>query len=205
MITARKNKTTEEKILQAAKKIFEIKGMAGARMQDIADEAGINKALLHYYFNNKQKLFEVIFLGAAQQLFPRINEIFNSNESLFVKIERFCGEYITMVMENPYLPMFVLNEINQDPVYFLQKIGAGDSKPDPAKFLRQIEKEIRKGTIKRISPVHLLMNLVSMTIFPFVAKPMMQLNLGLDELEFRSAMEQRKREIPKFIIDAIKK
>jgi TetR/AcrR family transcriptional regulator len=205
MVKTKKDQTTEQVILEAAKKVFVRKGMAGARMQDIADEAGINKALLHYYFRNKEKLFEVIFMEAAEKLFPRINAIFNADQPLFEKIESFCEEYITVVSENPYLPLFVLNEINQDPEYFLQKVWAGRSKPNPAKFLEQIEKEVKKGTIKRISPLHLLMNLISMTIFPFVAKPMFQKNLGLDELQFRAVMEQRKKEIPKFIIDSIKK
>jgi AcrR family transcriptional regulator len=205
MVKKKKDQSTEQLIREAAKQVFVRKGMAGARMQDIADEAGINKALLHYYFRNKEKLFEVIFLEAAERLFPRINAIFEADQPLFEKIESFCAEYIAMVMENPYLPLFVLNEINQDPEYFLQKVWSGRSKPDPSKFLDQIEKEVKKGTIKRISPLHLLMNLLSMTIFPFVAKPMFQKNLGLDELQFRAVMEQRKKEVPKFLIDAIKK
>ena len=90
----KKDKTTEEKILEAARKVFVHKGMYGARMQDIADEAGINKALLHYYFKNKQKLFEEIFMEAAGQLFPRVNAIFVSEEPLFTKIEKFCDEVI---------------------------------------------------------------------------------------------------------------
>jgi AcrR family transcriptional regulator len=205
MVKQKRDQTTEERILTAAKKVFVRKGMAGARMQDIADEAGINKALLHYYFRNKEKLFEVIFMEAAGKLFPRINEIFTSDRPLFEKIESFCDEYITVVTDNPYLPLFVLNEINQDPEYFLEKVWAGKNRPQPEKFLAQIEREIKKGTIKRISPLQLLMNLISMTVFPFVAKPMFQKNLGLDELQFRSVMEQRKKEIPKFIIDAIRK
>jgi TetR/AcrR family transcriptional regulator len=201
----KKDTSTEERILSAAKKIFVLKGMAGARMQDIADEAGINKALLHYHFKNKEKLFEVIFMEAAAKLFPKINEIFISDQSLFEKIENFCHEYIAIVLENPYLPLFVMNEINQDPEYFLQKVWKGKNRPNPEKFLEQIEREVKKGTIKRISPVQLLMNLISMTIFPFIAKPMFQQNLGLDEMQFRSVMEQRRKEIPKFIIDAIRK
>lgn len=197
--------TTEERILEAARKIFVQKGMAGARMQDIADEAGINKALLHYYFRSKEKLFEVIFIGAADKLFPRINDIFNADQPLFEKIEAFCEEYITLVMENPYLPLFVLNEINKDPEYFLQKVWRGKSQPHPEKFLAQIEAEVKKGKIRNISPLHLLTNLISMTIFPFVAKPMFQKNYRLDELQWRSLMEQRKKEIPRFIINAIKK
>ena len=198
-------KSTEEKILAAAKKVFISKGMSGARMQDIADEAGINKALLHYYFRNKEKLFEVIFLEAAQKLFPAINVVFESDIPLFQKLERFCEEYITVMSENPYLPLFVLNEINQDPETFLTKIWGKQNLPRPQKFLEQIEKEIKKGTIKKISPLQLLINLISMIIFPFVAKTMFQFNLHLDELQFRAAMQQRKKEIPKFIIDSIKK
>lgn len=199
-----KDKTTEEQILSAARRVFVRDGMTGARMQDIADEAGINKALLHYYFKNKEKLFEVIFMEAANRLFPKINEIFTAELPLFEKIERFCDEYITLVMENPYLPLFVLNEIHRNPDYFLGKVWKGKSTPKPEKFLAQIEAERVKGTIKNIHPLHLLMNMLSMTIFPFVAKPMIQKNMGLDETHFKAAMEQRKKEIPKFIMDAIR-
>ncbi len=205
MAKLKKDKSKEDKILDAARKVFVAKGMYGARMQDIADEAGINKALLHYYFENKEKLFEEVFMEAAGQLFPRINVILNSDDSLYEKIEKFCDEYITIVIENPYLPLFVMNEMNQDPIYFMKKVWGAKNKPDPTKFLRQIEAEVKKGKIKPTSPLQLLMNLVSMTIFPFIAKPMFQVNLGLDEFQFRHAMEQRKKEIPKFIMDAIRK
>lgn len=205
MTTYKKDRSTEEKILDAARKVFVRKGMYGARMQDIADEAGINKALLHYYFKNKEKLFEEIFKEAAMKLFPRINEIFTSDEALFTKIEMFCEEYITVVLENPYLPLFVLNEMNQDPVYFMKKIWGENKGPKPQKFLEQIAAEVKAGRIKNINPLHLLMNLISMTVFPFVAKPLFQLNLNIDDMQFRMVMEQRKKEIPKFIIDSIKK
>jgi TetR/AcrR family transcriptional regulator len=205
MAGKRKDLNAEENILAAAKKVFVRKGMSGARMQDIADEAGINKALVHYYFRNKEKLFEVIFRDAAQQLFPRINIIFDAELPLFEKLERFAEEYITVIIENPYLPLFVLNEINQDPHRFLQKMWSGKTRPNPTKFLEQIEREVKRGTIKRISPIQLLMNLLSMCVFPFVAQPMFQVNLGIDEMQFRAIMEQRKKEIPRFIIDSIRK
>ena len=96
MVKQKKDATTQEKILEAAKKVFVRQGMSGARMQDIADEAGINKALLHYYFRNKELLFEVIFNEAAAELFPKINFIFESDMPLFEKIENFVGEYITV-------------------------------------------------------------------------------------------------------------
>lgn len=200
-----KQKTTEEKILAAAKKVFVSKGMLGARMQDIADEAGINKALLHYYFRSKEKLFEVIFIEASQKFFPKISFIFESDMRLFEKIEHICVEYINILSENPYLPLFILNEISRDPENFMDKVWNKQGFPTPQKFLAQIEKEIKKGTIKKISPLHLLINIISLCIFPFVGKAMIQSINGLDELQFRNIMIQRKKEVSKFIIDSIKK
>lgn len=201
----KKDEGAGEKILEAARKVFLTKGLAGARMQDIADEAGMNKALLHYYFSSKEKLFEVIFMEEAQKFFPRINFIFESDLPLFEKIEQFTIEYIDEMVQNPYLPLFVVNEINQAPDNFLNKIWGKEYQPRPQKFLAQIEKEVKKGTIKPISPLHLLLNIISMCIFPFMGKPMIMRTIGLDELQFRTLMEQRKKEIPQFIINSIKK
>jgi TetR/AcrR family transcriptional regulator len=205
MVNKRKDETTEEKILAAARKVFTGKGMAGARMQDIADEAGINKAMLHYYFRDKDKLFEVIFLQEAHKFFPKVNIIFESDAPLFEKIELFVNEYIDEMVDNPYLPWFILNEVNRDADQFFGKLWNLTHRPNPAKFLEQIEREIKKGTIKKISPLHLLLNLLSMTIFPFVGKPMIMKNLLMNEQQFKQLIEQRRKEIPKFIIDSIKK
>jgi AcrR family transcriptional regulator len=205
MVKKEKQLGAEEKILSAARKIFTTRGMAGARMQDIANEAGINKALLHYYYRDKEKLFETIFLEEVQKFFPKINAIFQSDDPLFQKIEKFVDEYIDEMVENPYLPWFVLNELNRDPDKFMYKVWGESNLPKPAKFLDQIEKEIKNGTIKKINPVHLLLNLLSMTIFPFIARPMITRNLHMTDARFRDTMEERKKEIPKFIIDSIKK
>ena len=204
MVKAKKDESAEEKILAAARKVFISKGLAGARMQDIADEAGINKALLHYYFRNKEKLFEVIFLESAQKLFPKINFIFDSDLPLFEKIETFTAEYISIILESPYVPLFVVNEINRDPDMFFDKMVKSGF-PKPHKFLAQVEEEIKKGNIKRIHPLHLLMNMISMCIFPFMAKPMLSKRLHINDSQFRQLMEERKKEVARFVIDAIKK
>jgi AcrR family transcriptional regulator len=204
MPKAERDKDTSEKILAAARKTFLIKGMSGARMQDIADAAGINKALLHYYFSSKDKLFEVIFMEEAKKFFPKINMIFESELPLFEKIEKFTVEYIDEIQQNPYLPLFILNQINQDTDKFLGKLLGKENQPNPHNFLAQIEKEVKNGTIRPISPIQLLINLLSMCIFPFIGKPMILRKIGLDELQFRHLMEQRKKEIPQFVINAIK-
>ncbi len=199
----KKDLSTEDKILNAAKKVFLAKGMDGARMQDIADEAGINKALLHYYFRSKDKLFEQIFTEVASAFLPRISAILESDVTLFEKIESFCNEYISQEIKTPYVAIFILNEINRQPKTFLKK-ALGNNKPPVSKLRAQIEKEIKAGNIKPIAPLQLLMNVLSLCIFPFLASPMIQLVASIDSKQFNDMMEQRKKEVPKLIIRSIK-
>ena len=200
----KKDDSTEQKVLVAAKKVFVARGMAGARMQDIADAAGINKAMLHYYFRNKEQLFDTIFSELASAFFPQIQLIFESDESLFLKIESFCSAYIDKILLNPYIPQFVLNEINQRPDLFIHKLSK-IGPPDLTKLLAQIDAEIKAGKIKPIAPVQLIVNMLSMCIFPFIAKPMLMAVMNIDEGSFTMLMESRKKAIPQFIIESIKK
>ncbi|MBL0232245.1 MAG: TetR/AcrR family transcriptional regulator [Chitinophagaceae bacterium] len=205
MVKKKKDLPAEERILDAAKKVFLEKGMAGARMQDIANEAGINKALLHYYYRDKEKLFELVFMSESQKFFPKINRIFESDETLEKKFHEFVEEYVNELRLNPYLPWFVLNEINRDPDGFLLKIMTGENRPRPMKFLQQIEKEIKLGNIRKVDPRHILLNLLSMTLFPFIAQPMVSRILGMGNKEFEQLMEERKKTVPAVMMDSIRK
>ena len=196
--------TTEQKIIAASKKVFLAKGLAGARMQDIADEAGINKALLHYYFRSKEKLFEHIFTEVSGSFLPKAIGIIESDKSIFEKIDFFCREYITQVMKTPYMPIFILNEINRQPEAFIKKMF-GNRKPPIESFLKQLQSEIKAGKIKPINPVQLFVNVMGLCLFPFVARPMIQIMVGRDKAQFEAFMEERKKEVPRIIIESIKK
>lgn len=199
-----KEHSTEQAILQAAKKVFIRKGLEGARMQEIADEAGINKALLHYYFRSKDKLFEGIFVEAFQKLVPDILELLDSDLPLFEKIEMFTGKYIATFIENPMVPGFIMHELSRDPeriVNVIRNIGI-----KPQVFVKQIEKEIKIGNIIPVHPYHLIVNMLSMCIFPFVASPILTNVLFNQKTEkYNEFIVQRKKEVPEFIINAIKK
>lgn len=108
-----KDNTKEIEILSAAKRIFQAKGMDAARMQEIANEAGINKALLHYYYRSKQQLFEAIFKSAFLVLAPQLNQVINEDMALFDKINN--NRYISFVIKHPYLPNFIIQELNKNP------------------------------------------------------------------------------------------
>jgi TetR/AcrR family transcriptional regulator len=195
--------TTEEKIFNAARIIFQKKGFAAARMQEIADEAGINKAMLHYCFKNKEQLFEAVFMKAFKQLAPQINEIFNSNESVFEKISKFTNSYISFVIENPFLPQFIVQEMNNNPE-FVERFLNNEHRPDPSILITQIEDEIKKGIINPINPKQLLVDIFSMTVFPFAGQMLLKSMIKIDENEFYKLMEERKTHIAKQIINSIK-
>ncbi|RKT00424.1 TetR/AcrR family transcriptional regulator [Flavobacterium sp. 123] len=196
--------TTEEKIFNAARIVFQKKGFAGARMQEIADEAGINKAMLHYCFKNKQSLFEAVFIKAFGQLAPQINLIFNSEETVFNKIKKFTDSYISFVIEHPFLPQFVIQEMNNNPEFVL-KFLTNTNRPNPTHMILQIEKEIADGIIKPIQPKQLLLDIFSMTVFPFAAQMMVKGILQISDDEFNQMMEIRKMSIAEQIINSIKK
>lgn len=199
-----KDQSTEQRILEVARHIFFKKGFAGARMQDIADEAGINKALLHYYFRSKDKLFEMIFLEASSKFLPKVHLIISSEKPLFEKIEEFVHEYLTVLSEHPFIPMFILNEFHKNAEGFFEKFFSGNKRPPVKKFAEQIAEDVRKGIIKPIEPLHLLINIISLCIFPFVAKPLFQMVAGLSDTQYKKLIEQRKTEVVRFVTDAIK-
>jgi hypothetical protein len=130
--------------------------------------------------------------------------IFESDEGLFKKIEMFASEYIDQMKQTPYLPIFILNEINRQPETFIKKM-MGNRRPPVKKFFDEVEKEIKKGSIKPISPAQLLLNIISLCIFPFVARPMFQMVMNMDKTMFDKMLEKRKKEVPEFIIGSIKK
>lgn len=196
--------STEQKILDAAKQVFMENGLDGARMQDIADKAGINKALLHYYFRSKDKLFEKIFIDEAQKLMPKVAMIMFSELPLFEKIEKFVGEYIDTLSQNPLLPIFILNEVTKNPKDMMKKIW-GNQRPPIEKIEEHVAKLIKKGEIRPIKGDELIINMVSLCIFPFIARPIVQWITKTNDAAFLKMMEQRKKHVVKFIIDSIKK
>lgn len=196
--------TTEEKIFEAAFKVFQNKGFMGARMQEIADEAGINKAMLHYFFRSKEKLFEAVFMNAFGKLAPQINEIFNSDDDLFEKIKKFTASYITFVNEYPFLPQFIIQEMNNNPD-FVEKFLKEEQRPNPIKLVKQIERAIELGEIMPLSPKQLLLDIFSMTVFPFAAQTLVKGIIAISDDEFIALMEARKVHISTQIINAIQK
>lgn len=202
-MTKHKDNQTEEQILTAAQAIFQTKGMDGARMQEIADKANINKAMLHYYYRSKQLLFEAVFKSAFLMLAPQLNKVLNSDATLNDKIKGFTKNYISFTIKHPYLPNFIINELNRNPE-FVQKLISEKHFPNIQKFKEQVTANVENGTIKPIKAAQLFINILALNIFPFIASPLLKGFLSLNDIEFKQLMEERTTEVSNFIINAIK-
>ena len=202
-IKTENTENTETEILIAAKEIFQQKGMAGARMQEIADKAKINKALLHYYYRSKQLLFEAVFKSAFSLLAPQLNKVLNDDSDLFEKIRKFTENYVSFVIKHPYLPNFVVQELNKNPE-FVQKLRSEKNFPSIEKFKLQVSDAINQGIIKPIEAEQLFINIISLNIFPFIGEPLLMALVNVDKESYNKILENRKTEVAEFIINSIK-
>jgi TetR/AcrR family transcriptional regulator len=197
---------TQQKIFRAASEVFEEKGFAAARMQEIADHAGINKALLHYYFRSKDQLFRAVFQVLLKKMFEKIFSIFREDISFKEKIRRFYGQHIDFLMKNPDLPIFLMNEISRNP-------SLAEGLKDMLNYdqLREMiytrhAKELKGYGIKEADMPQLMITVVSLSVFPFAARDMLSMiipQLG-DTKKFNSYMNKRKEFAADFVITALK-
>ena len=196
-------KQTEEKIFEAATIVFEEEGLTGARMQNIADRAGINKALLHYYFRTKDHLFEAVFTKLAQKMFMKFAPIFEKDLSLEEKIRFFFREHITFLQQNPKLPGFILNEINHNPQRIKKLIKNVDFRKLWLTILENHKDELYKYNISEETLPQIMTTVASLSVFPFAAKGILEVifkNVGVD---FDTYIEERKEFAADFVIRAI--
>jgi len=202
---------TEARILDAAHVVFVRRGTAGARMQEIADEAGVNKALLHYYFRSKSRLAAAVFHRVARGLFLRVSEILGSDATIDDKVRRVIQLYLEQLTKTPYAPAYVISELNQHPdraaqfVEAVRQIRAQSLSTDVLDTLgKQLKRGVRAGSMRAISTPQFIANLASLCIFPFAARPMLCAILDLDDRGFARFIDERKTVLPEFFLNALR-
>ena len=187
--------TTEQKILKAADKIFTQKGYAATRTRDIAEEAGTNLALLNYYFGSKEKLFKNVVQGKLKMLLGAMGPALSDGQiSLEEKISLITENYTNLLLENEELPIFILNELTVNRELFAKITQNTRQIAQPV-----LEKQLKERCIK-ISATDLIINVLSMTLFPFVAKPLITSSGLVKEEEFVEFVTDRKKKIIEWII-----
>jgi AcrR family transcriptional regulator len=194
-----KELSTEEKIIAAARKLFTQKGFSATKTRDIAEEAGINLALLNYYFRSKQNLFQIIIEEKFNQLFGVINPILSNSEiSLEEKIETLVTNYTNMLLGNDDLPLFVLSEIKTNEFLIKRVRQNAEILSNPV-----IEKQLKERGFTTTG-FNFIMNVMSLTLFPFMSKPLFVTSGLIKEEEFVHFITERKKDIPTWVMNTLK-
>jgi AcrR family transcriptional regulator len=197
---------TEEKIFNAATAVFEEKGFAAARMQEIADRAGINKALLHYYFHSKEQLFQAVFQPLMQKMFEKILYVFSMDIPFEDKIKLYYEEHINILIKNPRLPLFLLNEISHNPGLVKGLSETLDYPRVRDLIYSKHSRELREYGIKKSDLSQLMITIISLAIFPFAAREVIKMMLSRldDARSFNAFMQKRKDFAADFVISSLK-
>ena len=202
-------KETEEKILDAATDIFLKRGMDGAKMQEIADRAGINKALLHYYYRSKEKLFLTVFRKVFPRILPGTLQVFQTNLDFFEKLKGFIDGYITILSTYRELPLFIIGELTRNPDIIVQSLTDTLNSMD-FDIIGTIEEDLRRekeaGHIIDIDARQLMVNVISLCIFPFAGRPVIKLiAFENDEEAYDVFLSRRREEVYSFVVNSIRK
>lgn len=191
--------STEEKIKESARKVFLKKGYAATRTRDIAEGAGINLALLNYYFRSKEKLFELIMLETMFSFMQKMAVVLNDEDSkLEKKVELIASNYIDFFTEEPNVPIFVLNEMHKNPRLLFDTLPVRELFFNSV-FFRQYQTQVAKGKIKEGNPANFLINMMSLIIFPFVGSPIFKLITRTLDAQYLELMQERKKLIPRWV------
>jgi len=194
-----KDISTEERIKAAARKVFHQKGFAGTRTRDIAEEAGINHAMLNYYFRSKEKLFEMVMMETMAQFFKGVNLMLNDEKtSLDEKIDLIVSNYVDLLLKEPELPTFILNEVRPNPQAFVEQNPIKEALTHSV-LTRQYAEAVARGEITEPNLMQAILNVIGLVIFPFIAKPILTSIINIPEEQYKALMLQRKTLIPQWI------
>ena len=211
---ARRTRSTEEterRILDAAHAVFVRAGTAGARTLEIAKAAGVNPALLHYYFRTKERLAEAVFRRAAGQLLPAVIRILASDATLEDKVEQVVEVELQFLSKAPYLPAYILSELAHHPDRAPQLVAAVTGEAPAALgaqvrtvLAKQIDARVRERTMHPISPDQFAVNLLALCVFPFAARPLFMAMFGIDQKGFEQFIDRRRKELAPFFLRALR-
>jgi AcrR family transcriptional regulator len=180
-------------------------------MQEIAAEAGVNQALLHYYFRNKEQLAHAAFERAARGFMPAVVQVIASDGELEEKVRRVIDLELVHLSRAPYLPGYIIGEVTHQPERAAQLIAAvtgltpHELGPRVLGTLRrQIRSRVKAGAMRAIAPESFVVNLMALCIFPFAVRPMIQAMLGLDDEGFEQFITRRRQQLPAFFLEALR-
>lgn len=196
--------STEQKIKEAAKRVFQKKGFGLTRTRDIAKEAGINLALLNYYYRSKENLFEIVMQESIEEMFSYLEHIMNNKQTtLTEKIDAGVLRYIEGMSKNSNLPLFLFSELQANPKHLFDSVKIPEGFIQETYMFKQINEQINKEKLN-FTAIHFFINLVSMSIFPIIGQPFIKYVTKMDEKSFTDFIEQRKTLVPIWLKSMLK-
>ena len=201
-----KDSTTEQRILEAAEKLFYEKGFAMTHTTDIAKEVGCNQALVHYYFRTKEKLFETFFEGKAKLFISAFLLARNERNSFEEKLKCKIEAHFEILRANPRLPFLLFNEISTNPIRVEAfKVKFGEMPKAVIESIRnELQQEITKGNIRQVNPTDLLLSIISLNAIMFIASPIIKIVTGASDKDYEKMVERRKGENVRIILQSLK-
>ena len=196
---------TELKILEAARKVFTTKGLDGARMQDIADIAGINKALLHYYFRSKDKLFQKVFYENVNEMARSLQEIVNKQISVRDKLMLLIERHYERLEQESVMALFLITEVSRNADKIFDELEKEASRVHTRILLKQIDEEKKAGTInKEVKAESVLMDVMGLLSYTLLARPLYtKMFFDGDEEHFQKFLVDRKQHVKRMILKSL--
>lgn len=197
--------TAPERILEAAREHFRLKGLAGARMHEIATDAGVNKAMLHYYYRTKEELFDAVFRHDTEAFRRALVALMLGPAPLEAKIEAFVGVYMQAMLPNPHIPVFMITTVAQFPERLQAMLAQTPQLAQAVQAWRQtVADAVAAGRIRPIGADQLYAHILGTTAMAFIAQPMIARLFELDAAAYRAFLEARGREVPAFILSGLR-
>ncbi len=191
----------EKRILDAATSVFERDGFAGARMQVIADEAGISKASLHYYFRSKEKLFDRIFQDYMDRVMPIISTWEDDSDKWQPKVRQFVQAMMELFRDTSLL--FIVQELQRDPAKLEARMAA--KRKGPNSFIKYYERLLAKDLVREMDPRVLAVAMHSLCAYPYLNAPMLCGALRMRRPEYDKFLPGYADDVAELLIRMMKK
>ncbi len=195
----------KERILEVARDLFIKNGYKGTSIRDIASASGTNVAMVNYYYRSKYNLFEIIFEEAFARLQKKIFTVVAEDLPFFELVESVIDSYYEMLLEYPQIPIFILNEVNQNPASLSARIRGFDPHSVFLRMSERIKEEQKKGVIKETPPIDFMLNILSLCVFPFIFRNLGSNVAEVSQEEYTEMIKYHKQYVIQFVINAIKK
>ena len=203
MISDKDPHEVKKRILKEAKILFIKNGYNGTSIRDIAKASETNIAMVNYYFQSKYNLFEIIFEEAIDILTQKIFLTLGSDIPFFELIETWIHTYYEILFEYPQIPMFILNEVSRNPEKLTTRIKSKNPLQAFETIAKRIEDESAKGTIKETPSADFLLNVLSLSLFPFMFGELAMALMDVSREKYSELIANHKKYVVEFTINAL--